>query len=190
MPRPNPGPRLKLYGPDARYGAKPRAGFKDFVWYVVWCERGVRKERSTGASRDDLKLAQASLRAFVSARVEAGTPPKRLAYLMHRRAKYRAQARGVAFTLTIVDVEDMLAATRGRCSVTGIPFDYASLGDRFKRPWAPSLDRIRPALGYTPLNCRVVCTAANLAMHVWGEDVLRRLAESYVGWTLSNREVA
>jgi len=48
MPRPNQGPRLVLYGPDNRHGATPRRGFKTYVWYVVWSERGTKRERSTG----------------------------------------------------------------------------------------------------------------------------------------------
>lgn len=50
MPRQNTGPKLVLYGPDTRRGAKKRAGFKNFVWYVVWSDRGVKRERRAGTS--------------------------------------------------------------------------------------------------------------------------------------------
>jgi integrase len=50
MPRPDPGPQLRLFGPDARFGAKRRTGFKEFIFYIVWREAGKRRERSTGTS--------------------------------------------------------------------------------------------------------------------------------------------
>ncbi len=50
MPRQNTGPKLVLYGPDTRRGAKKRAGFKNYVWYVVWSDRGVKRERRTSTS--------------------------------------------------------------------------------------------------------------------------------------------
>lgn len=53
MPRPNPGPHLALYGPDTRFGAKQRASFKRFVWYIVWRENGQKREQSTGVERID-----------------------------------------------------------------------------------------------------------------------------------------
>ena len=49
MPRPNRGARLVLYGPDERLGAKRRAGFKRYLWYVVWYEGRRQREHSTGA---------------------------------------------------------------------------------------------------------------------------------------------
>ena len=42
-----------------------------------------------------------------------------------------------------------------------------------------SLDRIDSSKGYTVENCRLVCTAVNLAMNEWGEDVLERIALYY-----------
>lgn len=49
MPRPDPGPQLKLFGPDERFGAKKKRGLREYRWYVVWREKGERQERSTGA---------------------------------------------------------------------------------------------------------------------------------------------
>ena len=65
---------------------------------------------------------------------------------------------------------------KGRCELTGIPFDFAKLDGCRRRPFMPSIDRIDCAKGYTVENIRVVCTAANLAMNQWGEDVLFRMA--------------
>ena len=49
MPRPNKGPRLELYGPDDKYGARSRKGFKRYLWYIVWSEGGRKREYPTGA---------------------------------------------------------------------------------------------------------------------------------------------
>lgn len=69
MPRPNTGPKLALYGPDNRYGAKKRAGFKRYVWYVVWSDRGIKRERR--ASEGDRTAALEVLRAVTEELTEA-----------------------------------------------------------------------------------------------------------------------
>lgn len=63
MPRPAQGPRLRLFGPDDRYGARPRPGFREYVWYIQFRENGKPKERTTGldhrASPEELERALA-----------------------------------------------------------------------------------------------------------------------------------
>lgn len=75
----------------------------------------------------------------------------------------------------------MIIRSRGRCEVTGIPFTYERLGKgpNAKAPWGMSIDRIDSRQGYTVQNCRLVCTAVNLAMNEWGEDGLARIARFY-----------
>lgn len=97
-------------------------------------------------------------------------------------AKKNANQRGIAFDLTLEDVEGLVAASGGRCTVTGIALsnDRGELpqGRRMRRPWAPSLDRVNSDTGYTLANCRVVCCAANYAMSQWGEEVLVEMAKA------------
>lgn len=66
------------------------------------------------------------------------------------------------------------------CAVTGVPIDFAA--DRpeagKRKPWAPSLDRITPSLGYVPGNVRVTTVAANYAMNEWGEDIFRHMMQA------------
>ena len=59
MPRPNSGPRLKL--------KKPK-GNKRRIWYIVWYERGQRRERSTGAAQGSERAAQTALENFLASR--------------------------------------------------------------------------------------------------------------------------
>jgi len=69
----------------------------------------------------------------------------------------------------------------GRCAVSGLPFSLAEIGHgRARRPFAPSLDRIDPALGYTPENLRLVCVAANFGMNAWGQEVYLHVARGAV----------
>jgi integrase len=70
LPRPDPGPHLQLYGPDARYGAKRRKGFTQYVWYICWREGGQKRERSTGASHERRSEAESALHSFLASRIE------------------------------------------------------------------------------------------------------------------------
>jgi len=59
------GPRLVLFGPDTKHGARKKAGFKDYRWYIVH----KRTELATGhrlAERREaeLALADAIVRAW------------------------------------------------------------------------------------------------------------------------------
>lgn len=48
MPRTSKGARLILLGPDNRFGAKRRKGFRRYVWYIADTCSGKEIERSTG----------------------------------------------------------------------------------------------------------------------------------------------
>lgn len=70
-------------------------------------------------------------------------------------AKKRAKENGVIFTLTLADIPQMPVV----CPVLGIRIrsnDKAGPLDT-----SPSLDRLRPALGYVPGNVRIICNRAN-----------------------------
>lgn len=104
------------------------------------------------------------------------------------RAKQNARVRkgGIPFDISRDDIIRLLEAANWRCAVTGVLFSTEKISGR--APFAPSIDRVDSAKGYTPDNCRVVCVAANYAMNIWGDDVLWRLFKKKRAeyWTVSN----
>lgn len=110
--------------------------------------------------------------------LDTRAPTRRAVLEYTRRVIVRARSnasgrRGLAFELTADDAQRMLDAADWRCKVTKTPFSLEVVAG--KRPFAPSVDRINSAIGYTRDNCRVVCVATNYAMNVWGEQVLWRM---------------
>ena len=81
-------------------------------------------------------------------------------------------------SVTAADLLEMARASDWRCAVTGLQMTLEVINGR--RPYAPSIDRIDSALDYVPGNVRVVCVAANLAMNVWGDEVLLRMSRGIV----------
>lgn len=72
-------------------------------------------------------------------------------------ARQRAKKQGVSFTITEDDVqfpEDML------CPVLGIPLER-NVGGKAASDNSPSLDRVKPSLGYVPGNVIVISSKAN-----------------------------
>lgn len=107
------------------------------------------------------------------------------AYRVLGRARQNAKQRKVVgFSLVRDDVHRMLNEAGWSCAVTGMPFTLEIVGGR--KPYAPSIDRVDCAKGYTPDNCRVVCLAVNYAMNVWGEAVFRRMISALRQRSLSN----
>jgi hypothetical protein len=95
-------------------------------------------------------------------------------------AKKQAAKRGIAWDLSVDDLERLFRRSGGACEVSGIAFDWALWREGQRRPWAASIDRVQSDGYYTLKNCRLVCCAANLAMNEWGTTVLHRLARGVV----------
>lgn len=88
-----------------------------------------------------------------------------------------AKSRNLDFDLTPVQLVRLARKAAGRCTLTGIPWDYDTTNRRGKKPWKPSLDRIDTLSGYTETNCRFICAAVNIALSDFGDDVLLRIAK-------------
>lgn len=76
----------------------------------------------------------------------------RPAIALHSRARQRAARRGLPFNLRVCDV-----VVPPNCPALGVPLVVGET----RSPYSPSLDRIRPALGYIRGNTRVISDKAN-----------------------------
>jgi hypothetical protein len=155
-----------------------------------WCDtrHSASGKRSSIPLGADLSTAQERLHAFRTAqRFIASRSAKTMAANLLHSTRVNARTRGIEHSLTRENILQMLEATAGICSVTGVPLVF----DRFKgrHPWTPSVDRKDAKRGYTLENCRIVCTAANLAMNIWGEFVLETIVR-YAKSRERNSEIA
>ena len=99
--------------------------------------------RSCGCLRRDVNNARFTTHG------RSGSPE----YRMLSHAKERASAQGVPFMITLEDI-----SVPSRCPALGIPL---SIGDGRIHAGSPSLDRLRPDLGYVPGNVVVISDLAN-----------------------------
>jgi hypothetical protein len=98
---------------------------------------------------------------------------------MWMRARSRARKCGFPFTCRIEDIPDMPLF----CPVLGMPLAY---GNGKQENFSPSLDRIRPELGYVAGNIRIISHRANMLKNdaTWqellavGEDLKRIIQQS------------
>lgn len=100
-----------------------------------------------------------------------------------REAHKRAALKRQPISLTESDMLWLVWRSKGRCEVSGLPFDMTKRGGGQWRPFTPSIDRISSSKGYVMSNVRLVVLIANVAMNGWGEEPLRRLAEALVHGT-------
>lgn len=94
------------------------------------------------------------------------------------KAEQRSRAARRPFRLSLDSLVFIAKRSGGRCEVSGLPFSDDLVGRH--RPYRQSLDRIESTREYSIENCRLVCVAVNMAMGVWGEDVLHRIAVGLV----------
>lgn len=87
-------------------------------------------------------------------------------------ARKNALRSDLQFDISLTDLRTLYIRSGGRCEVTGIAFGLGCYGTN-RAPFAPSIDRIDCATGYERQNVRLTCQIANLAMNVWGAEVLR-----------------
>ena len=93
-------------------------------------------------------------------------------------ARDRARRAGLPFELDREFVAEKLLA--GVCELSGLPLQREQPGPYRTHPFAPSLDRVDPALGYTKANVRMVAFAVNRARSDWGDEVLLKIAAALV----------
>lgn len=95
------------------------------------------------------------------------------------RAIRRDRKRGRVAMLSAEDGTRIVERSGGRCELTGIAFSLERAPGTFRRPLAPSLDRIDNARPYSADNCRLICLCVNVAINEWGIALFRRVAQAY-----------
>ena len=128
-------------------------------------------ERQAAYYARNPERSRARWRAYAMS--DRGTVTKLLNY-----ARDRSKLYDVPFELDRDWLREKLE--RGVCEVSGLPVQRISPGDYRTHPYAPSLDRIVPALGYVKSNTRLVLFAVNRAMSDWGDEVLLTIARAIV----------
>lgn len=93
---------------------------------------------------------------------------------MVSHARIRAARKQVPFNLNTADIQARIDA--GHCEMTGVVFNMTPGGPHWN---SPSIDRIKPALGYVASNVRIICHAMNCAMNRWGEEAIREMLIGY-----------
>ena len=91
---------------------------------------------------------------------------------MVRSAKQRALKKGLDFNITYEDFE-----IPERCPLLGIPL-IKHVGDGNAKDDSPSLDRIKPELGYIKGNVWVISRKANEIKNNVNSDTLKTIAEN------------
>lgn len=94
---------------------------------------------------------------------------RRFAKKAHDNAFSRANKRGQSYSLSPDAILLMMRSQNYRCAISGLPFSLDWSDGR--NPFAPSLDRINNGLGYTPDNTRLVLSAVNYGLNVWGVEI-------------------
>lgn len=120
-------------------------------------------------------------------------------YAKNHRAEFRAEylvaevrrrcvRGGIRFDLLdhIDEIRERIKIAR--CELTGYPLDLLPTKTRWERkPNAPSIDRIKPKLGYVISNIRIVCLAVNCAMSNWGEERFLPIAKAWIAARKTNQ---
>ena len=83
----------------------------------------------------------------------------------------RSKTKNLPFDIDCQYLYELWLLQDGRCCVSGVEFDLERPDEFGHCRWnAPSLDRIKPELGYTKGNLRLVCYQVNAAMQHYGLD--------------------
>jgi hypothetical protein len=98
---------------------------------------------------------------------------------MMKTAKRRSGKFKEETDLTDEIIFDMLES-QDCCSVTGIAFDFNSVQDMKCNPFAPSIDRIDPSIGYLKSNVRLVIWQYNLMKGEISDELLFMICKEVI----------
>jgi hypothetical protein len=165
-------------------------------WYVYHRPTKISILSGFVGSREDLETKLELMRPIIEHQIQSRQTASRAdkagwrldaAKDIHKRTRTRSMLKGQSYELTPELIAEMMLRADDKCTVSGLDFDYRtkfSERDWHRRPYAPSLDRINNALGYSEVNVRVVCTCVNIGINEWGleifENVCRAVAQKSI----------
>lgn len=93
--------------------------------------------------------------------------------------KRNSEKKGVPFNLTTEYLRNVMAEQNESCFLSGLPFERSGTPG-VKHARSPSLDRIKPELGYTMGNVRFLCDGLNSAKSTGTDDQLLEMCRAVV----------
>lgn len=110
------------------------------------------------------------------------------------KCDYRSRQKKGGMTLSRQNLVTLMYCSMGHCAVTGLKFSDKKVDGMKVRPFMHSIDRIDSNKDYTMDNVRIVCSAVNISMMHWGEDLFFKMAIGIVlkryGMCLPNLNLA
>jgi hypothetical protein len=94
-------------------------------------------------------------------------------YHVYYNTTMRAKRKGIVCDL---DLEWAKSTWTGKCSVTGLEFRKGT--SRGPAPYSPSIDRIKPELGYLQGNCRWVLFAVNALKSTGTDEDMMKIVDA------------
>lgn len=128
---------------------------------AVYCSENCRHKASSKRYRD---------KNFVELKVKRLSTNSDYISRMYSRVKSRAKQKGISFN---IDKTDIIIPEF--CPVLGIKLVPKLGGKKGYYPDSPSLDRIKPSLGYIKDNIRVISARANLLKNDASIDELEKV---------------
>ena len=92
-------------------------------------------------------------------------------------AKNRSSNKGVPFN---IDSVYMMELYDGKCAISGIQLELGRADKGKVHPYAPSIDRIEPSLGYVKGNVRIVTYQMNVALSEFGLVQFEEMIKLYL----------
>lgn len=95
-------------------------------------------------------------------------------------AKNRATDKNVPFDIDAEYIINLWEENDGCCALTGRKFDLSRPAFKTTNPNTPSIDRIKPSLGYTKGNVRLIVYHLNMALADYGTDAFEQLCKDFL----------
>jgi len=118
---------------------------------------------------------------FLRRRSERSKTVRGKLYDLLSAAQTRAKKNNLEFDLDLDFLIELCENQNGKCKLTNIDFTFnLREGNLHFNPFNPSIDKINHTKGYTKDNIRLVCVIVNLSLNQFGEEVFKKMCNSYV----------